>query len=147
VPEKKSKTWILFAILAGFGIGVGNYLVTLLSSQGIVALGYVGVVAVFALCIGRAVQLIKNKSTLGTFINYNKSNFYTPEGKFKSYNIIPLLGNGLTNLVNLSALTFAYQYALLAGINQGVILTLNSLASVYNIFIFYFIFKEKVNKI
>ena len=49
--------------------------------------------------------------------------------------------------MNLSALTFAYQYALLAGINQGVILTLNSLASVYNIFIFYFMFKERVNKI
>lgn len=84
---------------------------------------------------------------MGTYVNYNKSNFYTPEGQFKRYNIIPLLGNGLTNLVNLSALTFAYQYALLAGINQGVILTLNSLASVYNIFIFYFMFKERVNKI
>lgn len=30
-PAKKSKTWILYALLAGFGIGVGNYLVARMS--------------------------------------------------------------------------------------------------------------------
>jgi hypothetical protein len=42
-------------------------------------------------------------------------------------------------------MTYAYKYAMIAGINQGVILTLNSLAAVYNIIIFYAFFKEKIN--
>ena len=57
------------------------------------------------------------------------------------------MGNGLTNLVNLTALTYAYKYAMIAGINQGVILTLNSVAVLYNVIIFYLLFKEKVNAI
>jgi hypothetical protein len=47
-------------------------------------------------------------------------------------------------MVNLMAMTFAYKYAAIAGINQGVLLTLNSLSGVYNIFIFYFFFKERI---
>lgn len=99
------------------------------------------------LSIGRAIELFTNKRERGTFIDYSKSNFFTPSGEFKSYNIFPFIANGLTNLANLTALTFAYKYASIAGINQGVILTLNSLASVYNIVIFYFFFKEKINPI
>jgi drug/metabolite transporter (DMT)-like permease len=50
-------------------------------------------------------------------------------------------------MVNLMAMTFAYKYAALAGVNQGVLLTLNSLSGVYNIFIFYFFFKERIQLI
>ena len=88
-----------------------------------------------------------NKIKHGTFVDYNKSNFFTNEKQFKYQNIIPLMGNGLTNLVNLTALTYAYKYAMIAGINQGVILTLNSVAVLYNVIIFYLLFKEKVNAI
>ena len=53
----------------------------------------------------------------------------------------------MTNIGNLTAMTYAYKYAAYAGINQGVLMTLNSLSAVYNIVIFYFLFKEKVNLI
>ncbi len=58
-----------------------------------------------------------------------------------------MIANGITNLMNLVSMTYAFKYAQLGGINQGVLLTLNSLAAVYNIFIFYFLFKEKVTVI
>jgi drug/metabolite transporter (DMT)-like permease len=83
----------------------------------------------------------------GSFINYQKSNFFTKDGRFIKENIIPLLGNGITNLINLVSMTYAFKYAKLGGINQGVLLTLNSLAAVYLLFIFYFLFKEKVTVI
>jgi hypothetical protein len=101
-------------------------------------------IAAFLLGLYRIIEAIKFKINLGSFINYQKSNFFTPEKHFKSSNIVPLLGNGLTNTVNLMAMTFAYKYAAIAGINQGVLLTLNSLSGVYNIFIFYFFFKERI---
>ena len=66
-------------MLAGFGIGVGNYLVARISSQGAVALAYVGLVAFFLLSIGRGSQFIMNKIKHGTFVDYNKSNFFTNE--------------------------------------------------------------------
>ena len=87
------------------------------------------------------------KKEHGTYINYKKSNFFTPERIFKKQNLIPLVANGITNLMNLVAMTYAFKYAQLGGINQGVLLSLNSLAAVYNLFIFYFLFKEKVTVI
>jgi len=104
-------------------------------------------IAAFLLVLYRIIEAIKLKINSGEFINYKKSNFFTQDKQFKKNNIIPLLGNGLTNMVNLMTMTFAYKYAAFAGINQGVLLTLNSLSGVYNIFIFYFFFKERIQLI
>ncbi len=48
--------WIVHALLAGFGIGVGNYLIARISGQGIIALSYVGMVACFMLILYRLIQ-------------------------------------------------------------------------------------------
>lgn len=73
----KSKVWILYGIVAGFGIGTGNYLVARISQTGGVAIAYVGLVAVFMLLLWRAVGLIQTKQRIGTFIDYTNSNFFT----------------------------------------------------------------------
>ncbi len=70
--------WIIHALITGLGIGVGNFFVAGISGQGIIALSYVGLVAAFALILYRIVESIKFKIKLGTFINYKKSNFFTP---------------------------------------------------------------------
>jgi len=44
------------------------------------------------------------------------------------------------------AMTFAWKFAKIGGLNQGVISTLLSFASVFNIFLFAYLFKEKVDK-
>ncbi len=109
--------WIVHALLTGFGIGVGNYLIARISGQGIIALSYVGMVAAFMLIIYRLKQAFHNFKACGSIINYSKSNFFTKEKKFKRENIIPLLGNGITNLMNLVAMTYAFKYAQMGGIN------------------------------
>lgn len=114
-----------------------------MSGQGIIALSYVGLIACIVLFLYRIVEAVNNKLRFGTYVNYQNSNFFAPDGAFKLKNLIPLAGNGITNMLNLIAMTYAYKYAALAGINQGVLLTLNSLSAVYNIPIFYFAFGEK----
>ena len=109
--------WIMHALLTGFGIGVGNYLIAGISGQGVIALAYVGIIASFMLIIYRVREALQNKKKYGTYINYSKSNFYTPEKTFKRQNVVPLLGNGVTNLINLVSITYAFKYALLGGIN------------------------------
>ena len=47
--------------------------------------------------------------------------------------------------MNLVTITYAFKYAILAGINQGVILTLNSLTALYNVLIFRVFFNERVS--
>lgn len=142
--KPKSRVWILHALFAGFALGVGNYLVALMSDQGAIALSYVGLVAFSVLMIYRGSQMVRNMREFGTPINYDESNFFTRFREFKSRNIIPLIGNGVTNLLNLVAMTYAFKYGEMAGINQGVLLTLNSLAAVYNIIIFYTVFRERI---
>lgn len=48
-------------------------------------------------------------------------------------------------MFNLITITFAFKYASLANINQGVILTLCSLTAVYNVVIFRLLFNERVS--
>ena len=43
-------------------------------------------------------------------------------------------------------MTFAWRFAKMGGMNQGIISTLVSFASVFNVFLFAKIFKEKVTK-
>lgn len=44
-------------------------------------------------------------------------------------------------------MTFAWNFADQAGLNQGVISSLVSFASVFNVIVFYFVFGEKVSKL
>jgi hypothetical protein len=62
--------WMVHALLAGFGIGVGNYLIARISGQGIIALSYVGMVACFMLIVYRLIQALIIKKEHGSFINY-----------------------------------------------------------------------------
>ena len=145
--KKKSTIWIVQAVLAGLTMGYGNFTMSTISNQGIKTLAYIGLASYLILLIYRVIQCLSNRKRLGTFINYEKSNLFQKNGKFNWKNLFPLVGNGVTNLFNLVTITYAFKFAVLGGINQGVILALTSMSSVYNIFIFYFLFKEKVGPI
>lgn len=71
--------WIIHALITGVGIGVGNFLVSRIAGQGLIALSYVGLIAAFLLVMYRLIEAIKFKSQLGTFINYQKSNFFSKD--------------------------------------------------------------------
>ena len=125
----------------------GNFTVSTISSQGIKTLANVGLAAFIILGTYRIIQAIINKKRMGAFINYDNSNLFDQQRHFKVNNIKPLLANGLANMGSLASLTYSFKFAALGGINQGVILTLMALSSVYNLITFYFLFKEKVGVI
>eukprot|EP00347_Sterkiella_histriomuscorum_P014658 403360042 len=145
--NKGSKLWIFQALLTGLMFGFANFTVAIISDSGFKALSNIGIIPYFFFIGYRLFQCYQNKRKYGTYINYRKSNFFDEFRNFKWINLVPLLGNGLSNFTNLMTITFAFQYAGMAGMNQGVVTTLNTLTSVYNVIIFYFGFNERVTVI
>lgn len=85
---------------------------------------------------------IRNKLTIGQYIDYKKSNFFTKEGKLNKTNLIPLLGNFYANAAHVFLFTYAFKFAKLGGLNQGVVGIMTIFASIFNSIIFYFYFGE-----
>ena len=54
--------------------------------------------------------------------------------------------NGLTNFGFAFVMTFAWRFAKMGGMNQGIISTLLSFSSVFNVFIFAKVFGETVTR-
>ena len=75
----------------------------------------------------------------------SKSRVRTPEGQILWKSLIPVFINILTNASYLVVLTLGWKFAKASNINQGVITTLLSCASLFNMIIFYFKFGEKIN--
>ena len=67
------------------------------------------------------------------------------EGKLKWSNLIPFLGNVTVNVSYLIVMTYAWYFAELGGLNQGVVSALLALASLINVITFYFGFGEKIS--
>ena len=61
--------------------------------------------------------------------------------------MIPIAGSALTNLAFIIIMTYAWNFALQAGLNQGVITTLMNFLSIFDCVIFYFAFGEKISKL
>ena len=59
--------------------------------------------------------------------------------------LIPLFGNAITNGGYLVVMSLAWDFAKAGGLNQGVVSTLLSFASVFNVVTFYCFFNEKIS--
>jgi len=77
----------------------------------------------------------------------NKSVFIDwKKGRLKFLPFVALFVQVFTNNGYFLTMTFAWEFAELGGMNQGVISTLVSFASVFNSIIFYCLYKEKISK-
>lgn len=88
---------------------------------------------------------IKNKWKYGKFINPEKSNFFGEDG-FKYSNLIPLAASFYSSISYVILFSFAYKFAKKGGLNQGVILIMTSLSTIYSTILFYFKFGEKTSR-
>lgn len=75
----------------------------------------------------------------------DESRLFWSNGNFKWSNLIPLIGNVTVNVSYLIVMTYAWHFAELGDINQGVVSALLSLASLINVVTFYFGFGEKIS--
>ena len=79
--------------------------------------GFTGPLGLIILLVYRLSQMLKNKVKTGYFIDYSKSNWFTPQHKFKRYNLLPLAGNFMPNLFGLVFLSFGFKFAALGDLN------------------------------
>lgn len=116
------------------------------SGQGIFGTGLIGPGAFLLCVILRAQSEIRYRCKNGRWTKEgDKSRVLKPDGKILWKSLIPLTANVLTNLLYLLAMTIGWKLAKAGNINQGVISTLLSLASVINMVLFYCKFGEKVS--
>ena len=128
-------------------MGVGLYIyATNFSKYGIIANAFVGPIPLILLLIWKMSIACYNKYTIGTFIDRKSSNIVDGEGEFRYENIIPLVGNWLANIAHIFLFTYAFKFARLGGLNQGVIVTMIGFAMVFNSCSFYFAFGETLSK-
>lgn len=67
------------------------------------------------------------------------------DGRLKWSNLVPFIGNVTVNVCYLIVMTYAWYFAELGDINQGVVSALLALASLINVVTFYFGFGEKIS--
>lgn len=75
----------------------------------------------------------------------DESRLVWADGKLKWSNLVPFLGNVSVNVSYLIVMTYAWYFAELGDINQGVVSALLALASLINVITFYFGFGEKIS--
>ena len=127
-------------------MGLGQYIFAQhFSDEGIMATGYVGPVPLVLLILFKLYFAIRNKIKIGTFINLEKSNFYDEDGNFRKGNLVPLIGNAYANIAHVFLFTYAFKYAKMGGLNQGVIPIVTTFATIFNSVLFYFYFGEKLS--
>ena len=110
-----------------------------------IANAYIGPVPFSILVSIKIFQLLRNKINHGYFIDKNNSNLIDANGNLKKINLIPLLGNWYGNTAHIILFAFAFKYAKMGDLNQGVIIIMTNFASIFNSFTFYFFFNETLS--
>ena len=142
----KNCPWISISIAAGACMGTGAFIfASNFSDQGLFGTGLLGPAPCLILIVLRFVLELRYRLRTGRWTKTKNSRLLTDDGKIRWATLIPLVGNVITNGGYLLSMSLGWKFAKAAGINQGVISTLLSMASVFNIVIFYFKFGEKIS--
>lgn len=112
------KIWLLKTLFASIFMGLGLFLYAVnFSHKGLMAQAYIGPIPLLWHITVKVIYAIRNKIKIGQFINYEKSNFFTPDKKFRKENMIPLFGSIYANVAHRFLFALAFKYAMLGGLN------------------------------
>ena len=128
-------------------MGMGAFIYgTNFSEHGLVAVGIVGPVPCLMCLVIRLSVEIRYRVKKGTWFKEGAaSRVRTPDGAVLWKSLIPVVANILTNVSSFLLLSLGWKFAKASDMNQGVIYTLVSFASLINIVVFYFKFGEKIS--
>lgn len=144
----KNCGWITLSILAGFSMGTGAFIFASgYSEYKIFGTGLTGPGAFVYTTVLRLSMESTYRCRTGRWTKPTNSRVLKDDGSIKWFSLFPLFMNFATNGLYLCAMTFAWDFAKRGGINQGVISTLLSCASLINIVTFYFKFGETISKL
>jgi len=144
----KNCGWIACCLAAGFMMGTGAFLfASKYSEYGLAGSGVLGPGAGVAFLLVKIIREVVYWCKHKSWVKPNKSSWVTDESKFRWSSLIPLLCNMGVNIGYTIVMSFAWNFAEQANLNQGVISSLLSFASVFNCVVFYYVFGEKVSKL
>ena len=142
----KNCYWISVSLLAGACMGTGAFIfASSFSEYGMIGTGILAPGPFFFCLIIRLFQEIRFRRRTGSWFKKEGSRVKTPEGKIIWKSLIPVAVNVITNALYLIVITIGWKLAKASGLNQGVISTLLSTASLINVVAFYFKFGEKIS--
>ena len=146
--EQESKCgacyWISCGLGAGFCMGTGGAIyATTYAKLGLGGVSLTGPGTLLFFLIWRIVAELKHRYTYGQWLKREQSRIVDEEGRTKWKNLIPLFGNVFINGMYLVIMAYAWNFAKIGGMNQGLVTTWLSVASVYNVIVFYCVFGEK----
>lgn len=145
--EINNRYWITCAITAGICMGTGNFIyASNYSYLGFQGNGLLGPGALLVFSIVKFIREYTHFKREGRWFKANNSAWIDQNGAVYYKNFVPLLVNGLTGFGFSVVMTFAWRFAKMGGMNQGIISTLLSFSSLFNVFLFAKIFGEKVTK-
>jgi len=140
--------WISVSLFAGLTMGTGSFLfATNFSDLGFEGGGVSGPFVFILFLFIWVVRESYYRCKTGSWTKKENSRLFWENGKLKWSNLIPLIGNSTINVTYLIVMSYAWHFAKLGGINQGVVSALLSLASLINVITFYFGFGEKLSKL
>ena len=140
--------WVSIGLLAGAFLGFGRFFyATSFAKYGAPGIGAIGPSTVIIVLSVKLGLNIPYRCRNGRWLKEKDSNLLNdpPHRTIKWWNLFVLMFYSAPSLVIFICLTYAWRFAKLGGINQGVISILNSFASIINIIVFYFAFGEKTN--
>jgi drug/metabolite transporter (DMT)-like permease len=138
--------WVVCGFMAGLLMGSGAFIfASNFSEFGFKANGLLGP-GTLIVCVGAKLAI-----EVSYFLKHRRwfkesgSAWRTPEGKFKWTGLLAVAINCATNFGYTLVMNLAWRFARIGGLNQGIVSTMLSLASIFNLFVFYLIWGEKAN--
>lgn len=117
------------------------------ADYGLAGSGVLGPGAFVVFLLAKLIREVIYRSKNRSWVKPLRSSWFLETGKVRWSSLVPLLGNMGANIGYTIVMTFAWRFADEAGLNQGVISSLLSFASVFNCVVFYCAFGEKVSKL
>ena len=141
----KNCYWISCSLAAGFFMGTGAAIfATQYADLGFEGGGLSGPGVFIMFFLLWFIRICVYRCRHGRWTAEKDSRLLKPDGTLFWSNLIPLLGNATVNVSYLIVMTYAWYFARLGDINQGVVSALLALASLINVVTFYFGFGEKI---
>ena len=145
----KNCNWITASLIAGFLLGAGQYLYASNYAQyGMSATGIMGPGTLVPFTIIKVAREIYFRSKTGRWTKPVLSSWYDSEAKKITWiSVVPIAIIAITNILTFILLTYAWDFAVQAGLNQGVITTLMNLISPFDCVLFFCAFGESISKV
>ena len=142
----KNCYWVSCSLFAGLTMGTGSFIYAVkYADLGFEGGGLTGPIVFVIFLTVNVIREVIHRVKTGSWVKKENSRVYWDDGRVKWSNLVPLCGNVAVNVSYLIVMTYAWYFAELGGINQGVISALLSLASLINVVSFYFGFNEKIS--